>query len=239
MNELIADLIAAGTPAELVARVAMELGRAQGEVDALARRRASDAERQQAYRISKREACHVTSRDVTNVTNERDTAPLFLPPNEKISNPPTHTPEQTPRARKGSDFVCPDGVDPGVWQDFMTNRKRKGLASTGTAYAGLLAALAKVSAETGEPPGEVARICTEKGWGSFNDWTDGRVRNNGNVSRAPASRDPRNGFARALDEIIDSGGNCGVAREVERPPDGYGLVGGQLALTSHPADQPR
>lgn len=86
MNELIARLFAAGTPPELVAEVAMELGRLNGERDALDRRRAADAARQQERRDrikAEDEARHVTSRDVTDVTG---VAPFL--DKEKSPRPP-------------------------------------------------------------------------------------------------------------------------------------------------------
>lgn len=73
MNDLIARLFAAGTPPELVAEVAMELGRLNGERDALDRRRAADAARQQERRDRIKANgvdSHVTSRDVTDITGQ-------------------------------------------------------------------------------------------------------------------------------------------------------------------------
>lgn len=96
MSTLLARLIAAGTPADLVAEVALELARAQAAQEAIERRRANDRERSTRR--------HVKSRDNTgdNVT-QRDKPSLSRPPNENNSNPPTHThPEiTTPRARMG------------------------------------------------------------------------------------------------------------------------------------------
>jgi hypothetical protein len=80
--ELISRLIAAGTPADLVAEVAMELGRAAGEREALAKRRASDAARKQDERERKRSR-DVTGQDVTG-RDIRDSLPLI----RKAPRPP-------------------------------------------------------------------------------------------------------------------------------------------------------
>jgi len=106
MNDLLTRLIEAGTPARLVAEVAMELGRAQGERDALDRRRANDRDRQNAKRAKDKVECHVTSRDVTCVTNNAENAPLppppLLSPHTPQITPPPPTPVKITRARKGT-----------------------------------------------------------------------------------------------------------------------------------------
>ncbi|SOR26796.1 protein of unknown function [Methylorubrum extorquens] len=66
---LIADLIRAGVDADLVQRVALELGRASAEREAIERRRQADRERQARRRshVMSRDVTlqHVTTRDVT------------------------------------------------------------------------------------------------------------------------------------------------------------------------------
>lgn len=76
---LIQRLIEAGTPAALVAEVAMELGKADAERAAIAKRRADDAARQ-----AKRRSGHVTSRDTAgpksrDVTGHHDEPPPTEP----------------------------------------------------------------------------------------------------------------------------------------------------------------
>jgi hypothetical protein len=114
---LIAKLIAAGTPAELVAEVAMELGRAQAAADALEQRRRNDRERK------------AKSRDVAGRHGTgRDTADLS--PNENINLTPSQTPnvisnEITPPAENPEDDLKPEHVVE-VWNDLAT---RHGLAA--------------------------------------------------------------------------------------------------------------
>jgi hypothetical protein len=77
---LIADLIRAGVDADLVQRVALELGRASAEREAIEKRRQADRERQARRRshVMSRDVTlqHVTTRDVTAAPN----GPSPLPP---------------------------------------------------------------------------------------------------------------------------------------------------------------
>jgi hypothetical protein len=97
--DLLARLITAGTPASLVAEVAMAIAQAeaQAKVDtaALERRRQADADRQQARRDRKRVAAGAGDRDVTvhHVTS-RDGADEPAPSPSPLSSP--QTPQQTP-----------------------------------------------------------------------------------------------------------------------------------------------
>jgi hypothetical protein len=102
--ELLKKLIEAGTPAELVAEVAMLVG----EVGALERRRKCDRERQYNRR-------HVTSRDTTDVTlqpvtpapnKERPQTPKEINP---TPTPPFNPPASPKRgARLANDFEPPE-----------------------------------------------------------------------------------------------------------------------------------
>jgi hypothetical protein len=61
---LLAKLIEAGTPADLIAEVAVELARAQATQETLDHKRAKDAERQRRHRESRDvTSCHVTSQE--------------------------------------------------------------------------------------------------------------------------------------------------------------------------------
>ncbi|WP_155773730.1 hypothetical protein [Methylorubrum extorquens] len=94
---LIADLIRAGVDADLVQRVALELGRASAEREAIEKRRQADRERQARRRG------HVMSRDVTLQTvTARD---VTAAPNGPSPLPP-QTPPITPTPNTTSD---PDG----------------------------------------------------------------------------------------------------------------------------------
>lgn len=71
------------------------------EFQALMPKRSKAAERQARYRARQRGE-DVTDSVTCDVTGDVTPPSLSLPPNEKISNPPTHThPEKQTRARKG------------------------------------------------------------------------------------------------------------------------------------------
>lgn len=144
MNEILAKLISVGTPAELVAEVAMELALARTAAEALEARRESDR-RRSADRRSRDKA---TSRDITGdhamsaesreVTKEAPLSPSpSLPPPSPQPPPQTHPHPHTPgydipRARKADRFPCPQGVDEIDWDALKANRRTKRAAlSTG------------------------------------------------------------------------------------------------------------
>ncbi|MGQ3081069.1 MULTISPECIES: hypothetical protein [Alphaproteobacteria] len=220
---LIARLIEAGTPPDLIEEVAMLIA----EQRALEKRRENDRQRQQDRRD--RQAGHVTSRDVTDVT---DAAPFPAPPNENNLTPPTHTPENiTPRA-KAADFPRPDFIEAPLWADLLKNRKTKRLTNTPTAHEELLADLAELSARTGWPPGKVLKACVARGWGAIfetdkmKEAINGRQPANQQIPRGGAGqRDNRDGFERACDRAIQ-------LAEAGRPADGGIGGGGQRALAA-------
>lgn len=235
-------LLAAGATAEMiVAAVKADLA---GQEERIANKRAKDAERQRKSRSNR--AGHDVSRNVTvTECDVTETDPLSLPPNEKISNPPTHTPENNTPTRKGPIFVCPEGVDQSVWADFLKARKTKGCTNSATAYAKVLRDIAAVSATTGEPPGRVVEECAARGWASINDWTESRGKpQNGTANRTNSAsypaRDNRDGFAKALDEIIDAGGTRSPASHADRSAMGdggsYGDGTAARVITLRPAD---
>ncbi|MBS4048097.1 MAG: hypothetical protein KG075_17255 [Alphaproteobacteria bacterium] len=93
--------------------------------------RSSGAIRQERYRRNK------ASQSSQSVTSDVCNAPLSLPPNENISNPPTHTPGNNTPARKGAGPAKPDGVQDQTWRDFVAHRKAKRAAINETALAGI------------------------------------------------------------------------------------------------------
>ena len=171
--DLLARLIEAGTPAALVAEVAMLAARADAAGEAIEKRRAVDRDRQTRRR-------HATSRDITldsvtarDITDEPSPSPppLLPPQTPPITPPPLPHPEGfNASARKGraSGWACPEGVDPGHWADVLVNRESKRLANTATAYAGILRDLAKLSDDEW-PPGRIIQHAAERGWGAIFD----------------------------------------------------------------------
>jgi hypothetical protein len=61
------------------------------------------------------------------------------------------------------------GVSLQVWEDFLSNRKRKKLGNTETAWKAFNDDLQRVSIQTGIPPPKLIEHAAAKGWGSIND----------------------------------------------------------------------
>lgn len=160
---LIAKLIEAGTPADLVAEVAMTLARAEVAQEAIETRRSKDRERQQ------RKRGNVTSRD--NMGQDVTPSPL-CPPLDK-ETPPTPPKEINPPPISPQPFPRLPIADAGLWADFLKNRKAKRLPNTATAHERLKRDLTAMAAQTGWTEAAIFRACVERGWGAIYDPTDG------------------------------------------------------------------
>lgn len=88
----------------------------------------------------------------------------------------TDTEETEPKGSSARPWALPQGVSLQVWTDLMTNRKRKRLPNTDTAWKKFQKDLAEVSKLTGIPPPKLIEQCTAKGWGAI---YDPRERNDG------------------------------------------------------------
>lgn len=133
---------------------------AQGAVSAWKRRQfTSDnsAERVARHRAKKKQEtanCNAGNADVT------------------LHNAPyteTDTDSSEPKGSSPRAWALPAGVSLQVWQDFLSNRKRKRLGNTPTAWKSFLDDLSRVSLQTGIPPPQLIEQCTAKGWGAIYD----------------------------------------------------------------------
>lgn len=108
-----------------------------------------------AERKRRQRAKGVSRRDVT-----RD------PPNDN-----TLTPSEVsePIGSSPQPWACPVGVDPQVWSDFLSNRKRKRAPNTDTAWKGFCDDLKRVAAQTGIPPPKLIEHAAVKGWAGIYD----------------------------------------------------------------------
>jgi hypothetical protein len=195
--DLLAKLIEAGTPANLVAEVAMAIARAEASGQdgpskaALRQRRYEERKRQNASESVR------SDDEMTKMTSSDDLLPLSPSP---LSSP--QTPKQTPhpltptrvsRAREDR-FPAPDGVTAEQWAGFAKQRKKP---LTDRAYSLLLGKLVDL-ANDGWPPGDMIDLATERGWetvfapkdqrnghqrdfnlGKPSGWTAGRARSGG------------------------------------------------------------
>jgi hypothetical protein len=112
-------------------------------------------ERQRRCRANKKPVSH-------GVTVTRDT-----PPNERDNLTPREVSE--PSGSSPQPWALPVGVSLQVWTDFLTNRKRKRLPNTPTAWKSFNDDLSRLAIETGIPPPKLIELCTAKGWGAIYD----------------------------------------------------------------------
>lgn len=83
----------------------------------------------------------------------------------------TETEVSEAKASSPRPWALPGGVSLQVWTDFLSNRKKKRLNNTPTAWKTFQDDLARTSLQTGIPPPKLIELCTAKGWGGIYDPT--------------------------------------------------------------------
>lgn len=156
-------LMAAGVTGDALLSAIAEM---EAQIRSEPKARSSGAVRQERYRRNK------ASQPSQSVTSDVCDAPLSLPPNENISNPPTHTPGNNTPARKGTGTIAkPDGVTDQVWRDFLAHRKAKRATVTPTVIAGI----GREAAKAGWSMDAALAECVTRGWQTFRaDWAGDR-----------------------------------------------------------------
>ncbi len=202
VSDLMEAMAAAGAPMEAIILAVRALEAKDAEVAKQAtlieERRANDRDRKRRQR-AKDTGGTVTgrSRDTDGTVTDE---PLSRPPNEINSNPPTHTPEIKPRARKAENFVLPQHIPAEPWDGWLAMRRRMGKAPTDYAKSLAVVELDKLAAD-GWPPGEVLNHCTMN---SYQGIFPPKDRANGNDRKTGANGNQRgDGFSRALREVAD------------------------------------
>lgn len=108
-SSLIQRLVEAGTPADLIADIAVELAKADANQQAIETRRTKDRERQRKYRDDKLDS--VMSRDIADVTTDEDEQKEKIPQTplkEKLPpSPKGDTPKRKTAHRLPDDFAMP------------------------------------------------------------------------------------------------------------------------------------
>jgi hypothetical protein len=152
---LITKLIEAGTPAELVAEVAMELARAQAAADILLQRRAKDRERKRTPRNS------TESEEIAESAEFHEK----LPTDESPPAPPLPTnlqkaPLSPPKSKQGE---VPEWMPSDEWEAFKEmRRKMRGIPFTQTAERTVIGKIGKLKAE-GHDPAKLLSKAVERG----------------------------------------------------------------------------
>jgi hypothetical protein len=157
-TETLRILVAKGLSPQDILEVAEAMDQPKG--------RSANAERQARHR-ARVKACDnesVTQGVTSNVTRYV-TPPLSLPPNENISNPPTHTPPDKTPARKG--LAKPEDVTAKVWDDFLAHRKAKRAPVSETVIAGMR----REAGKAGWTLDAALAECVFRGWQAIKaDW---------------------------------------------------------------------
>lgn len=151
----------AGASVEVI--IAAVEAAARKEEERRERKRVNNAERQQRHRDKR----------ASRKNNARNALPGVTPPIDRTHTPqadisPDGENQRAARSGKKTFFVKPDWADPQQWADFLTNRKRKRLPDSASAYAGFLSDIAAI-ADAEWPPGRLLAHAAAKGWGSIND----------------------------------------------------------------------
>jgi len=188
-ESLLLELLDAGTPPLLVAKVAAELARAEASVEAriaAAMQPTKGALRMRAYRERHAPSQSVTSDAGDALVTESVThpapspSPLPSPCTPNQPHAPTPTREDTPaRTRKLASWPCPGGVDPQHWSDLLANRRAKRMALTPTALEHQLRQIEKFTSDEW-PPGRIVQHAAAKGWAAIHDPREKHENRNGN-----------------------------------------------------------
>jgi hypothetical protein len=155
---LLARLIEAGTPAELVGEVAMELARAQAIQEQAEKRKTKDRER-------KRNSADSTE----NAEIQENPCSLEVSPQTPLPKPINPSPLNPPIFEEKREAVAsclrrayppPEGVTEEQWEAFRKQRKK---ALNERSYALLSNKLAELSGQ-GHKPGALIDLAIERGW---------------------------------------------------------------------------
>lgn len=149
---LIAKLIEAGTPADLVAEVAMELSRAQVVTETLDRRRKNERERKARSR-------EVTGQSVT-ARDGADKGSLEVSPRTPLPKPSKSSPLNPPKSKLVDQ---PAWMPSEEWASFKEMRhKMRGIPFTEAAERTVIAKLARLRAD-GHDPAKLLSKAVERG----------------------------------------------------------------------------
>lgn len=140
--------------------------------------------RQARYR-ERKEAESVTSNVTGDITN---------PLNDIYSKPPPSVTKVTSgvgvKRASRDEYPKPEWADEKVWDDFKTNRKRKGKPNTASAYKRFCDDIARLSDDEW-PPGRLLEHAAAEGWAGI---YDPREKSNGSQNghaRQPTPKPPR------------------------------------------------
>lgn len=198
-------MLAAGMPADAIVAAVAEMEASLAHDPVAEKRRAYDRERK---RVSRSNVSTGHPPDSTDIADKADTplsspSPSF-PPDPQTNPTPAYPRDNTPRARKADQFVCPNGVDPVDWEALIANRKSKRAALSDGAHRQILKKLEGWERD-GWPPGPIVACAAERGWTTVFETDEMKGRQNGNDRQGSANRNRgRDGFLNACHEAADA-----------------------------------
>jgi hypothetical protein len=153
------------------------------------------AERQARYRERKRAGDAEVEQAATSgePNGDRPVTSLSRHGDAPETETETETDNSEPKGSSPRAWTLPAGVSLQVWTDFLSNRKRKRLGNTPTAWRSFQDDLARVSLMTGIPPPRLIEQCTAKGWGAIYDPREKANERSNNPLRDAVSRIVANG----------------------------------------------
>jgi hypothetical protein len=156
---------------------------------------------------ARRQARHRAKRKGAKDSNAVTVTPV-TPPNDIDILTPREVSEA--KASSPQPWALPVGVSLQVWTDFLSNRKRKRLGQTPSAWKTFNDDLARVSAQTGIPPPKLIELCTGKGWGGIYDPRE-QNHEQRSIPRARPNLTDLHRAATAASRDLEDRGGAGVA----------------------------
>jgi hypothetical protein len=156
-SALLAKLLEAGTPVDLVAEVASELARAEAASELLEQRRAKDRERKRTSPQISEES--VESEEIPETAGTVGKGSLEVSP----PAPPHPKPSKTAPLSPPKSVEVPDWMPKTEWEAFKEmRRKMRGIPFTATAERTVIGKVAKLKAE-GHDPAKLLSKAVERG----------------------------------------------------------------------------
>lgn len=100
--------------------------------------------------------------------------------------------------KNNGDFLLPDDIDPGLWDEWMKLRKKKGAENTDRALDALLRTLDQIKSELGVQKNDAIKIALEKTWrGVEVEWVAKLLP----TSKSNGSKKPTGKISRAVEAL--------------------------------------
>lgn len=175
-----------------------------------------------------RQARYRERKEAENVTNDV-TGGVTNPPNDIYSNPPPSVTKVTSgdgvKRASRDEYPKPEWADQKIWDDFKTNRKRKGKPNTASAYKRFCNDIARLSDDEW-PPGRLLEHAAAEGWAGIYDPRD---KSNGSHNGHARQSNPKPRTEPALELLRNAEAALAASASRNSPDSG----GHRLALPDY------